>query len=89
MFGIGPIFAFMLEQRLSFGFFRSRRMFWISAMGTNLAAVALCGFMMRPDGWQTFLWVHFLTCVFCGTMGVWLFSEQHQFEDSCWAGHDN
>jgi acyl-lipid omega-6 desaturase (Delta-12 desaturase) len=89
MFGIGPVFVFMLKQRLPFGFFKAGQMFWISAMGTNLAIAALWGGMMWLVGWQAFLWVHLPICIFCGTMGVWLFYVQHQFEDSYWADHQN
>jgi acyl-lipid omega-6 desaturase (Delta-12 desaturase) len=87
MFGIGPSFVFILKQRLPFGFFRAGRMFWFSAMGTNLAAAVLWGGMMWLVGWKAFLWVHLPICVMCGTMGVWLFYVQHQFEDSYWAEH--
>jgi acyl-lipid omega-6 desaturase (Delta-12 desaturase) len=89
MFGIGPTFVFIIKQRLPFGFFKAGRMFWYSAMGTNLAAALTWGGMMWLVGWQNFLWVHLPICVMCATIGVWLFYVQHQFEDSYWADHQN
>jgi acyl-lipid omega-6 desaturase (Delta-12 desaturase) len=89
MLGIGPVFIFMLKQRLPFGFMRAGRMFWLSAMGTNLAIAALWGGMMWLVGWKAFLMVHLPVCVVTGAIGVWLFYVQHQFEESYWEHHDS
>jgi acyl-lipid omega-6 desaturase (Delta-12 desaturase) len=85
IFGIGPAFIFMLKQRLPFGFMRSGAKFWISAMGTNLAIVAVCAALVWLIGWRAFLAVHLPICLITGSIGVWLFYVQHQFEDSYWA----
>jgi acyl-lipid omega-6 desaturase (Delta-12 desaturase) len=85
IFGIGPAFIFMLKQRLPFGFMKAGTMFWISAMGTNVALAALWGGMMWLVGWKAFLLVHLPICFITGSIGVWLFYVQHQFEDSYWA----
>jgi omega-6 fatty acid desaturase (delta-12 desaturase) len=85
MFGIGPTYVFILKQRLPFGFMRAGAKFWISAMGTNVAMAATWAAMIWLIGWKAFLMVHLPICVMCGTMGVWLFYVQHQFEDSYWA----
>ncbi len=89
MLGIGPIFIFMLKQRLPFGFMRAGRMFWLSAMGTNLGILAVWGVMMWLVGWKEFLMVHLPVCVITGAIGVWLFYVQHQFEESYWEHHEN
>jgi acyl-lipid omega-6 desaturase (Delta-12 desaturase) len=86
-FGIGPAFIFMLKQRLPFGFMRAGAKFWISAMGTNAAILAVWGGMMLLLGWKEFLLVHLPICLITGTIGVWLFYVQHQFEDSYWSEH--
>jgi acyl-lipid omega-6 desaturase (Delta-12 desaturase) len=85
MFGIGPVYVFMLKQRLPFGLMKAGRMFWLSSMGTNLALAALWGGMMWLVGWKAFLMVHLPICVITGAVGIWLFYVQHQFEDSYWA----
>jgi len=85
IFGIGPAFIFMLKQRLPFGFMRAGWKFWLSAMGTNLALIVTWGAMMWLVGWKNFLLVHIPICLITGSIGVWLFYVQHQFEDSYWA----
>jgi acyl-lipid omega-6 desaturase (Delta-12 desaturase) len=89
MFVIGPVFVFVLKQRLPFGFMRSGSKFWISAMGTNLGIAAVFGAMIWLVGWKAFLAVHFTVIMMTGTIGVWLFYVQHQFEDSYWADSKN
>jgi acyl-lipid omega-6 desaturase (Delta-12 desaturase) len=85
MFGIGPVYVFMLKQRLPFDFMKGGLKFWISAMGTNVALVVLWGSMIWLVGWKEFLMVHLPVCVITGAVGIWLFYVQHQFEDSYWA----
>ncbi len=85
IFGIGPAFIFMIKQRLPFGFMRAGAKFWYSAMGTNLSIAVVAGLMMWLVGWKAFLMVHLPICLLTGTIGVWLFYVQHQFEDTYWA----
>jgi len=85
IFGIGPAFIFLLKQRLPFGFMRAGAKFWVSAMGTNLAIAAVAGVAIWLVGWKAFLMVHLPICLLTGSIGVWLFYVQHQFEDSYWA----
>lgn len=85
MFGLGPIYVFLIQSRLPLGAFRKGWAPWLSTMSTNLAialvaAVLICGIGLWP-----FLLVH-LPIVFLGAAaGVWLFYIQHQFEDTLWA----
>jgi acyl-lipid omega-6 desaturase (Delta-12 desaturase) len=85
MFGIGPAFVFFLQHRLPFGFMRAGKMFWISAMGTNLSIAVVVASVMWLVGWQAFLWIHVPIIALGASIGVWLFYVQHQFEDSYWA----
>ncbi len=85
MFVIGPVFVFVLKQRLPFGFMRSGAKFWVSAMGTNVSIAAMFGLMIWLVGWKAFLIVHVTVIMMTGTIGVWLFYVQHQFEDTYWA----
>jgi acyl-lipid omega-6 desaturase (Delta-12 desaturase) len=85
MFVIGPLFVFVFKQRLPFGFMRSGAKFWVSAMGTNVAIAGMFAFMVWLVGWKAFLIIHLTVIMITGTIGVWLFYVQHQFEDTYWA----
>ncbi|MFZ3585155.1 fatty acid desaturase, partial [Loktanella sp. DJP18] len=39
MFGLGPTYLFFLQNRLPLGLMRAGRVYWVSAMATNLAIV--------------------------------------------------
>jgi omega-6 fatty acid desaturase (delta-12 desaturase) len=84
MFGIGPVYIFMLEQRLPIDLMRAGWIPWASTMVTNLAIVAMVGGLMWLVGPGTFLLVHLPIALIAGSVGVWLFFVQHQFEDTSW-----
>jgi omega-6 fatty acid desaturase (delta-12 desaturase) len=85
MFGFGPAYLFLLEQRLPIGAMRDGLKPWLSAMGTNAAiAVAMVG-MMWLVGVKPFLLVHLPITLLASSIGVWLFYVQHQFEHTYWA----
>ena len=56
-------------------------------MGTNTAIAVLAGLMIRLVGLGPFLLVQGPVVVISGTIAVWFFYVQHQFEDTLWA-HD-
>lgn len=89
MFGIGPIYIFLLQSRLPLGVVRRGWEPWVSTMTTNLGiAVAAC-LLMWAFGIGPFLLVHMPVVVLGAAAGVWLFYVQHQFEDTHWAGNEN
>ena len=88
LFGLGPVYLFMLSNRLPVGFMRAGWMPWLSTMGTNAAIVLLATAMISLVGAGTFLMVHLPIAVLAGAIGVWLFYVQHQFENTRWA-HDD
>ncbi len=88
LFGLGPIYLFMLSNRVPVGFMRAGWMPWLSTMGTNAAIVLLVTVMISMVGLGTFLVVHLPIAVLAGAIGVWLFYVQHQFENTRWA-HDD
>ena len=85
MFGFGPIFVFILRQRIPgrLGAWRS----WLSVMGTNLGIAAFVVALMWLGGVGPFLMVQLPITLLAGTIGVWLFYVQHQFEGVVWARH--
>lgn len=89
MFGIGPAYLFIVEQRLPLGMMRQGIKPWLSAMGTNLGIALIATGLIWAVGWKAFLMVHLPLVALAASIGVWLFYIQHQFEDTYWAeGHD-
>jgi omega-6 fatty acid desaturase (delta-12 desaturase) len=86
MFGLGPAYLFLFQNRLPLGFMRGGVRYWLSAMATNLAILAAAGAMIHLVGAGTFLMVHIPITLLAASIGVWLFYVQHQFEHTFWAG---
>jgi omega-6 fatty acid desaturase (delta-12 desaturase) len=87
MFGIGPAYLFLLQNRLPSGLRRGGWKSWLSAMATNGAIAVLVAAMIWLVGLGPFLLVHLPIMLLAASIGVWLFYIQHQFEDTYWA-HD-
>jgi acyl-lipid omega-6 desaturase (Delta-12 desaturase) len=85
MFGLGPVYLFVLRQRLPIGTIRSDRLTWISTMATNLSIAVVTATLVRLIGIGPFLLVHLPIVLLAGSVGVWLFYVQHQFEETFWA----
>jgi omega-6 fatty acid desaturase (delta-12 desaturase) len=84
MFGIGPVYNFVLRQRLPFGLMRDGWQPWASTMVTNAAIAVLVAVMMWLVGVGPFLLVHLPITFLGAAIGVWLFYVQHQFEETFW-----
>jgi len=84
MFGIGPIYLFVLRHRLPLGG-RGSRNDWPSAMATNIAVAGLFGGLIWLVGTGPFLQVQLPITLTAGAAGVWLFYVQHQFEETYWS----
>jgi acyl-lipid omega-6 desaturase (Delta-12 desaturase) len=84
MFGVGPIYLFVLRHRLPFGMAREGLLPWISTMATNGAIALVAAGMMWWVGVGPFLLVHLSITFVAGAVGMWLFFVQHQFEHTTW-----
>lgn len=84
MFGLGPAYLFLLQQRLPVGLMRDGWQPWLSTMATNLAIVLVAGVTIWAVGLGAFLLVHLPIMLIGASAGVWLFYIQHQFEDTFW-----
>ncbi len=84
MFGVGPAYLFILQQRLPIGLLRDGWRPWFSAMATNAAIATLVALMIWFVGFGPFLLVHLPITLLAASVGVWLFYVQHQFEDTTW-----
>lgn len=84
MFGLGPTYLFFVQNRLPIGLMRSGRVYWISAMATNIAMATALVLVFWFGGWQALAFVFFPTTLVAASAGVWLFYVQHQFETTHW-----
>jgi len=87
MFGLGPIWAMILAPR--FVSRRERLRIRRSVWRTNLALAGLIGLLCWLLGWESFLLVEMPSALLAGSIGVWLFYVQHQFEDAYWQSTDS
>jgi acyl-lipid omega-6 desaturase (Delta-12 desaturase) len=85
MFGVGPIYLFVLRHRLPFGLAREGLVPWISTMATNGAIALVVAGLMWWVGVRPFLLVHLPITFVAGAVGMWLFFVQHQFEHTLWS----
>jgi omega-6 fatty acid desaturase (delta-12 desaturase) len=87
MFGLGPLYLFVLQQRLPIGLMKEKTA-WLSVLGNNLF-LALCVVPLIMLGGPTaFFLVHLPVVALAGAIGVWLFYVQHQFAGAHWARND-
>jgi omega-6 fatty acid desaturase (delta-12 desaturase) len=82
MFGLGPLYAMVIQPRLTSRAARPR--IRRSIIATDLALVLLIGALCWLIGWRDYLLVQVPTAMLAGSAGVWLFYVQHQFEDTYW-----
>jgi len=85
MFGIGPTYLFVLQQRLPIGMLRGGWRPWLSTMATNFAIALVAATLIWLIGIGPFLLVHLPIILIAGAIGVWLFFVQHQFDPTFWA----
>jgi acyl-lipid omega-6 desaturase (Delta-12 desaturase) len=88
LFAIGPVYLFILQQRLPAGLMRAGWLPWISTMSTNLGIALIVATLVWFIGLKIFLLVHLPIMLLAGSAGVWLFFIQHQFEHTSWE-HDD
>ncbi len=88
LFGLGPIFQFVLKHRCPIDVPLAWKREWASVLWTNLGIVAAGGALSWLLGWQTVVVVHGAIMLVAGGLGVWLFYVQHQFEESYWDDGD-
>jgi omega-6 fatty acid desaturase (delta-12 desaturase) len=81
---VGPTWQFIIKHRLPLDIPRSWKREWASIHWTNLGlALAVAG-MCWLVGWRAFLAVQLPVSLIAGSIGVYLFYVQHQYEDTYW-----
>jgi acyl-lipid omega-6 desaturase (Delta-12 desaturase) len=89
LFGIGPAYLFLLQQRLPVGMlWGSGWQPWISTMANNLVIAVIVAGLIALIGVGPFLLVHLPIMLLAASIGVWLFYVQHQFENTYWEHAD-
>ncbi|WP_102109458.1 fatty acid desaturase [Oceaniglobus roseus] len=84
MFGLGPSYLFMVQNRLPLGLMRAGATYWTSAMATNVLIAGALGLIWWTGGWQPLVLIFLPTVLVGASAGVWLFYVQHQFEETHW-----
>ena len=87
LLGIGPVYQFFLKHRLPLDVPWSWKREWTSVLLTNLGLAALVLLAWRTVGLGDFLRVQLPISLIAGSIGVFLFYVQHQFEDTYWREH--
>jgi omega-6 fatty acid desaturase (delta-12 desaturase) len=85
MFGLGPVFSFLLRNRFSHG--EAKKIERNSVIYTNLLILAVVAAASLTIGLRTYLIIQLPAILFAGAIGIWLFYVQHQFEGVYWARH--
>jgi acyl-lipid omega-6 desaturase (Delta-12 desaturase) len=84
MFVLGPIYIFMIQQRLPIEAFRQGKPSWIGVLLTDLALLFAIGIGCWIFGFWSFFMIHFPIVFLGAAAGIWLFYVQHQFDDTHW-----
>jgi omega-6 fatty acid desaturase (delta-12 desaturase) len=87
MFGVGPIFAMIIGPRIVMKGMRPR--IRNSVLITDVLLVPLVALLVWLMGWSDFLIVWLPGAMLAGSLGIWLFYVQHQFEDAYWQRGDD
>jgi omega-6 fatty acid desaturase (delta-12 desaturase) len=82
MFGLGPIVAMVVGPRIVARGARPRMR--RSVIATNVSLAVLVGGLCWLIGWRAYLLVFAPPALLAGSIGIWLFYVQHQFEDAYW-----
>jgi acyl-lipid omega-6 desaturase (Delta-12 desaturase) len=82
MFVLGPVVALIVGPRIVARGARPRMR--RSVIATNFALALLIGGLCWLIGWRAYLLVFAPPALLAGSIGIWLFYVQHQFEDAYW-----
>jgi len=84
LFGIGPIYLFILKHRLPLDMPLVRSGVWRNLLATNLGIVGLIVGLALLVGPLELLKLHLPIVLLASSAGIWLFYVQHQFPNSYW-----
>ncbi len=84
----GAIWVFVLKHRLPLDMPKGWKKEWMSILWNDLAMVAVLVTAAFTIGLGPFLAVQLPITIIAGSLGIWLFYVQHQFEDTYWREHE-
>jgi acyl-lipid omega-6 desaturase (Delta-12 desaturase) len=84
LFGLGPVYLYLFQNRLPVGLMNSGSKYWYSAMGTNLTIAVALSIIAWFGGAAPILLIFFPSVFVAASAGMWMFYVQHQFEDTHW-----
>ena len=84
---LGGLFVFAFKHRFPWDISRRWKREWASVWKTNAVLLVIVVLLGLTIGLKAALLVHLPVLVVTGTVGVWLFYVQHQFEDTYWHEH--
>lgn len=80
MFVLGPLYLFLITNRMNRK--DARRKERRNTYLTNVSIIGITALLIWAIGWSSFLIVQLPIMFVAGSLGIWLFYVQHQFEDS-------
>lgn len=86
MFGLGPVYLFLISNR--FNRKGARRKERLNTYLINASILVIYSLLIWATGWQAFLIIQLPILFLAGSLGIWLFYVQHQFEDSYFENED-
>lgn len=89
LLGLGPAYLFLLRHRLPVGLMKEGRVYWYSAIATNIVTALILALPLYFFGLGVTALVFFPVLLSAASMGVWLFYVQHQFPDAHWDRADD
>ncbi|UCF40681.1 MAG: fatty acid desaturase [Gemmatimonadota bacterium] len=81
---VGPAFQFIIKHRYPADIPRSWKREWASVHWTNVGLLAVLAVAWLTVGLDRFLLVQLPIVLLSGSIGVFLFYVQHQYEDTYW-----
>jgi acyl-lipid omega-6 desaturase (Delta-12 desaturase) len=89
LFGLGPIYLFVIKNRIPTARSLRHREIWSSILGTNAGLAAIVALMVLTVGGRAFFVAYLPVILLAASIGIWLFYLQHQFEHAYWASTTN
>ena len=86
LFGLAPVYLFLIHQRFPKSNASAREKWSVYWM--NLAILGMAFGLSMAFGFLPYLLVQLTVTVVAGSVGVWMFYVQHQFEDVYWERAD-
>ena len=81
---VGPIWQFGLKHRMPLDVPRSWKRELIGVQLTNLGLAAVVAALIWTVGLKAFLLIQIPISLIAGSVGIYLFYVQHQYEDTYW-----